>query len=342
MKKKLFALFMAVCMVLTAVGCSSQDTEPVQTDNPGGQNDENAQNEGEDKADYRIVFVPKGVADFWTIVSGGFEQAAKEADINYEVIYPSQEEASVQVDTLYDVINSKPDAIVLSPIDQDALIAPCQEAKAQGIPVILVDTLISSEDYVTAFATDNEVAGAKTADTLAELIGKKGKVHIFAGGPSSTSNTARAKGFTERMEEAYPDVEVLGILYSESDMSLCTSQVIDIVQSNPDLKGIFAIDEVRSAGCANALVQLDRSDIKLCGFDANNDTVALMEDGIIQSLTVQQPYQMGYLGFGAALKAIQGEELERTTNDTGSTVVLREKMQEEEMQKLLFPLDYIE
>ena len=41
---------------------------------------------------------------------------------------------------MYDVINSKPDAIVLSPVNAEPLIAPCQAAQEAGIPVILVDT----------------------------------------------------------------------------------------------------------------------------------------------------------------------------------------------------------
>ena len=99
---------------------------------------------------YDIVFVPKGVADFWSIVAAGFEQAAKDAGMDCRVIYPTKEEAAVQVDLLYDVINSQPDAIVLSPVNADPLVAPCQTAKEENIPVVLVDTLISTHDYVNA------------------------------------------------------------------------------------------------------------------------------------------------------------------------------------------------
>ncbi|MFQ9446142.1 MAG: hypothetical protein ACLR4A_01175 [Christensenellales bacterium] len=39
---------------------------------------------------YDIVFVPKGVADFWSIVAAGFEQAAKDAGMDCRVIYPTK------------------------------------------------------------------------------------------------------------------------------------------------------------------------------------------------------------------------------------------------------------
>ena len=71
------------------------------------------------------------------------------------------------------------------------------------------------------------------------------------------------------------------------------------------------------------------------------DSAELMKNGTVQFLTVQQPYQMGYQGFEAAVKTLNGEELAHETVDTGCTVVPAEKMEEEEMQRLLFPLDYI-
>lgn len=291
---------------------------------------------------YDIVFVPKGVADFWSIVAAGFEQAAKDAGMDCRVIYPTKEEAAVQVDLLYDVINSQPDAIVLSPVNADPLVAPSQTAMEENIPVILVDTLIGTDDYVNAYMTDNVAAGAMAAEEMARLMNYEGTVHLFAGSPASTANVDRLKGFEEYMAANCPKIKVLGTLYSEADINLCTTQTVDVLSANPDLKAIFAVDEVRTSGCGTALIQQGRGDdIILGGFDANNDTVALMEEGVVNFLTVQQPFQMGYLAFGAALETLKGNQPEHSIVDTGCTVVLRENMNEEEMQKLLFPLNYI-
>ena len=291
---------------------------------------------------YDIVFIPKGVADFWSIVAAGFEQAAKDAGMDCRVIYPTKEEAAVQVDLLYDVINSQPDAIVLSPCHADPLVAPCQIAMKENIPVVLVDTLISTDDYVNPYMTDNVAAGAMAAEEMARLMIYEGTVHLFAGSPASTYNVDRLKGFEDYMAANCPKIKVLGTLYSEADINLCTTQTVDVLAANPDLKAIFAVDEVRTSGCGTALIQQGRDkDIILGGFDANNDTVALMEEGVVNFLTVQQPFQMGYLAFGAALETLKGNQPEHSIVDTGCTVVLRENMNEEEMQKLLFPLNYI-
>ena len=248
----------------------------------------------------------------------------------------------MQVDLLYDVINSQPDAIVLSPVNADPLVAPSQTAMEENIPVILVDTLIGTDDYVNAYMTDNVAAGAMAAEEMARLMNYEGAVHLFAGSPASTANVDRLKGFEDYMAANCPKIKVLGTLYSEADINLCTTQTVDVLSANPDLKAIFAVDEVRTSGCGTALIQQGRgNDIILGGFDANNDTVALMEEGVVNFLTVQQPFQMGYLAFGAALETLKGNQPEHSIVDTGCTVILRENMNEEEMQKLLFPLNYI-
>ena len=317
--KRILATVLALMMMMM-VGCASVSAEE----------------------SYDIVFIPKGVADFWSIVAAGFEQAAKDAGMDCRVIYPTKEEAAVQVDLLYDVINSQPDAIVLSPCHADPLVAPCQIAMKENIPVVLVDTLISTDDYVNAYMTDNVAAGAMAAEEMARLMNYEGTVHLFAGSPASTSNVDRLKGFEDYMAANCPKIKVLGTLYSEADINLCTTQTVDVLSANPDLKAIFAVDEVRTSGCGTALIQQGRGDdIILGGFDANNDTVALMEEGVVNFLTVQQPFQMGYLAFGAALETLKGNQPEHSVVDTGCTVVLRENMNEEEMQKLLFPLNYI-
>ena len=51
----------------------------------------------------------------------------------------------------------------------------------------------------------------------------EGAVHLFAGSPASTANVDRLKGFEEYMAANCPKIKVLGTLYSEADINLCTT-----------------------------------------------------------------------------------------------------------------------
>ena len=292
-------------------------------------------------ADVRIVFVPNGAGSFWSIVAGGFEQAAKDNGIAYDIIWPDQEEASRQVAAMEDAINTNPSAIVNSPMAADAMVPVYQKAMAAGIPVVSVDQIISTDDYVSSYKTDNRAAGEAAATALAELIGGKGTVKVFCGSLSSSSNADRVSGFSRVMRYDYPEITVLGVDFSGSDSNIAMTQTIDTITRDPDLAGIFAIDETRTSACGSALISIGREDIALVGFDANDDTVALMDQGVVNALVVQQPFQMGYLAFEAALRVVMGEDEPHGVRDTGCTVVTSDNMDEEAMQKLLFPLKYL-
>lgn len=290
----------------------------------------------------RIVFISKGVHDFWTTVAGGIEKGAKEFGLDLTVLHPDRNDnAERQATVMFDAINTRPDAILLAPVEMDALVAPCKEAMDAGIPVILVDTGISSDDFIVGFSTNNENAGRMAADAMAKFINNKGKVHIISGLAAASSDSSRARGFEARMKEAYPDIKVLGILYHEGNMAVAANQTVDIIMANPDIAGFYTINDISTMGCGNGLLQANRPDLILCGFDANDDLVAMLEEGVIDSLVVQQPFKMGYMGAEAAAKVLRGEKPQHETVDTGCSIVTRDNMNLPEVQQLLFPLKYL-
>lgn len=290
----------------------------------------------------KIVFISKGVHDFWTTVSGGVEKGAMENDLELTVLHPDRNDnAERQATVMFDAINTRPDAILLAPVEMDALVAPCKEAMDAGIPVILVDTGISSDDFIVGFSTNNENAGRMAADAMAKIINNKGKVHIISGLAAASSDSSRARGFSERMKEAYPGITVLGILYHEGNMAVAANQTVDIIMANPDIAGFYTINDISTMGCGNGLIQADRTDLILCGFDANDDLVSMLEEGVIDSLVVQQPFKMGYMGAQAAAKVLKGEKVRHETVDTGCSIVTKDNVSDPEVQKLLFPLKFL-
>ena len=293
-----------------------------------------------------VVFVSKGVHPFWSTVAGGVEYGAKNNNLECVVLHPDKSDnAERQVTYMYDAIATNPDAIILAPVEMDALIAPSKAAMEKGIPVILVDTTISSDDYLVGYATDNENAGRMAADTMASLIGKKGKVFILSTNAAASSDSARERGFRNRVKEAYPEVDVIGSFYHEGNMAVCTTQTLDTIMANPDLAGFYCINDYSTSGAGNGLIQANRTDIKIVGFDANEDIVALMEDGVVDAQMVQQPVKMGEMGAAAAAKFFKGEYTLKDApygiQDTGCTVVPKEKVNDPDMQKLLFPLEHL-
>jgi ribose transport system substrate-binding protein len=111
-----------------------------------------------------------------------------------------------------------------------------------------------------------------------------------------------------------------------------------MLAAHPNLKGIFAANEPGAMGAARVLeTRRLAGKVKLVGFDAAPAEIEALKKGVIQALIVQNPFQMGYKGVESAVKAINGEQVEKRI-DTGVEVVTMENFGEPEIQKLLYPL----
>ena len=92
---------------------------------------------------------------------------------------------------------------------------------------------------------------------------------------------------------------------------------------------IWAAQALRADGKAG--------EIKLVAFDASDEEIAALKEGVIQALVVQNPYKMGYEGVKAAVDHLEGRPVEKRI-DTGVTVVTMDNFDEPEVQKVLYPL----
>ena len=75
------------------------------------------------------------------------------------------------------------------------------------------------------------------------------------------------------------------------------------------------------------------------GFDANVQSVQLLETGEMDALVVQNPFAIGYLGVQNAAMLLRGEALSQEVQNTDVTVVTRDNMFDEDIQRILFQFD---
>jgi ABC-type sugar transport system substrate-binding protein len=126
---------------------------------------------------YRIAVIPKGTThEFWKSVHAGAAQAAEEAG-NVEIFWKGplhENDADGQINVVQEFITKRVDGLVLAPLDSQALIAPVNDAKQQGIPTVIFDSGLADESIIVSYvATDNYRGGALAAHRLAEVLGEK-------------------------------------------------------------------------------------------------------------------------------------------------------------------------
>ena len=275
-----------------------------------------------------VLITMDSIDEHWLSVRNGAEDKVKELG-NIELIFRApagKTDPNEQTRMAEDSINQKADAILLAPSDPAALAPVAAKIKEANIPLILIDSAISTEDYDAFFSTDNEAAGALAGETFAKLVNGRGKIGIVHAQPSSTTAIARGKGFETKIKEIAPNIQIVSVQYSDGDKARALNIATDIMTANPDLVGFFTSNEGSTIGVARAIEDMGKKDsVMLVGFDKSQDTIRALENGTLKATIVQNPYRMGYEGIQTAVDILEGKEVSRLT-DTGANVVTLENI----------------
>src|SRR5262249_31480976 len=120
----------------------------------------------------RIAVIPKGRTHmFWQSVHAGAAAAGKET--NLEIIWngPATEtDFNGQLQIIENMINQHVDAIILAPIDKTAMVGAVERAARQNIPVVIFDSGIDTQNFVSQVSTDNYAAGQAGAERVAKIL----------------------------------------------------------------------------------------------------------------------------------------------------------------------------
>src|SRR6516165_4206492 len=125
-----------------------------------------------------IAVVPKGTSHvFWQSIHAGAAKAAKELGVAIVWRGPLREdERESQISEVERFVTSGVSGLVLAPLDEVALAQPVADARRNNIPVVVIDSGLKGNDYVSFVATDNRLAGRLAGDHLASLLNGKGRV----------------------------------------------------------------------------------------------------------------------------------------------------------------------
>ncbi len=334
----------AVLVVLVCLcSCARQAPQPDPTQLPPAEQETAGEQAG--AGQYTLAVIPKGTThEFWKSVHAGAVKAARE--LGCEIIWKGplkEDDRDEQIKIVEDMTSRGVSGIVLAPLDDTALRMPVKAATDKGVPVVIIDSGLQSEDYISFVATDNRNGGKIAGERMAELLGGKGKVAMLRYAEGSASTTEREAGFLEAIEAA-GDIEIVssnqyGGATTESAYKAAENMLAPLKATDGTLSldGIFCPNESTTFGMLRAL-QDGRfaGTVKFIGFDSSEKLVQAMRDGELDALVLQDPLNMGYLGVKTMVEHLQGRSVEKRIS-TGETLVTPQNMDEPDMQALLMP-----
>jgi len=321
--KSLISLF-SVCAAMTvACGCSKESAPTT----PGR---------------LTIAVIPKGTThEFWKSVHAGANQAGKDLDVEIQWKGPMKEDdRAQQISVVEQFVTDGVSAVVLAPLDDQALLRPVREADQKNIPVIVIDSGLKGDvgkDFVSFVATDNYKGGVIAGDQLSKLLDNKGKIVLLRYMEGSASTAERERGFLDAVHK-HPDMQlILENRYAGATMDSAkieTSNMLDVLRQ---ADGVFCPNESSTLGMLLTLRQNGiAGHLKFVGFDASDPLVDALKTKEIDALVAQDPYKMGYEGVKAAVDHIHGKDV-KPQIDTGVHLITLDNLDSQEIKDLLQP-----
>jgi len=295
---------------------------------------------------YTIAVIPKGTThEFWKSIHAGAIKAQQElasGSTKVEIIWKGplrEDDRDQQIQVIENFMTRRVSAIVLAPLDAQAMVKPVHNAVTAGIPVVVIDSDLKSSDYVSFVATDNYKGGQLAGEEMGRLLDGKGNVILLRYAVGSASTEAREAGFLDALKE-FPNIKLI----SSDQHAGATRETAYQVSQNllnrfgREVNGVFCPNEPSTIAMTKALrdIGLAAGKVKMIGFDAGSQSVVDLKNGDLQGLVVQNPMLMGYLGVMTAVKHLRGEKVEHRL-DTGVTLVTRENMDKSEITELIHP-----
>ena len=292
-----------------------------------------------------IAVIPKGTThEFWKSIHAGAVKAARELDV--EIIWKGplkEDDREAQISVMENFVTRNVSGIVLAPLDEKALVVPVRNSSRAGIPVVIIDSGLSGEDWISFVATDNKLGGRLAGERMAELLNGTGKVVLLRYQEGSASTTLRESGFLEVMAEN-PGIEVVSsnqYAGATTETAYQTSENLIAPYRTSENKlaidGIFCVNESSTFGMLRALQDANLAGkVHFIGFDSSPKLVEALETGEIDALILQNPFKMGYLGVHTIV-AYLNKQPYKSFIDTGVTLVTLDNLQDPEIRSLVLP-----
>ncbi len=273
-------------------------------------------------------------SDFWQGVKGGAAAAAKEAGAKLEVLGPLQEtDTEAQLALLEEAMASGPDAIVVAPINDDRVVRLLGRIQAAGIELVVMDTPLRMARQPITVSGNHREAGRQAGRFASEHAADPARVAVLSDYEGSGVSAEREAGIKEALS---PD-GYAGTSYIGDSEDRAYEEAKELLARKPPVGAIMALNEPAALGAAKALKESNRTGmVRLIAFDSSIFLIKLLEDGSLDAMIVQRPFNMGYLGVINALWRLDRRGIDRETY-IDTIVVTKDNMYSPENQKLLFP-----
>ena len=318
--KKVLSLLLVLAMVLTFAACgqaapAATTAAPADNDAEAAPTKAPAESSGK-KLIAGMVFQED---QFFKTLSAGYQAAA--ADLGYEIqLTNTNNDQSKETDALNTYVAQDVQGVAISPLNTQVSPAAVEDAYNAGMKIAICNAAIDAFPYAAAsYSADNFSFCKQTGEAAVAFIQenfeadqtlKIGVVQFKTQVPEQSAD--RVNGFFAALDEAGVKYDIVADQDAWlQDMAVETAG--DMISANPDLDIIFAANDGGTVGRVMAVENAGKAgEIFVFGTDGSEQIVSLLknENNILQAVTAQDAFQIGYSTVEALVNSIEGKSFE--------------------------------
>lgn len=243
------------------------------------------------------------------------QQAKRYGDLIEEtIILNADSDVNKQIADIEDLLAKKVDAIVIDPQSPTALVPVIEKAYQSGIPVIIVNDTIETDQYTAFVSVDHFDFGRVGAEWLVDAMGGKGNLVILDGIAGMGVGVERYNGAMSVFEK-YPDIKIVAHEYASWSYDQGKIATQNILAAQPQIDGIWSSGGDMTLGAVDAFNEAGRPLIPMTG-EALNGYIKKWQTLEPQGFRSIAPYMPTWLSASAldmAVKALIGFPVPKDT-----------------------------
>jgi len=260
--------------------------------------------EAKDLNSVGIISGPLGNS-FYQSLAAGAEAGAKKINPNVKATVTSYEgDLNKQFNLIDSFTAAGVDLIVLVGADPDAVTPAIKKAQAAGIVVVGMDAAANAAD--ANVVTDNLQGGEIVCAYLAEKISGKGNV-VIINGPQVQGVIDRVNGCKSSLAK-HPEISIVASQEGDASRDAGFSIMQTLMTQQPEIAGLFAINDPMAIGADLAAKQAGRTGIVMVGFDGSPELIEVLKSGsMVEASASQDPWALGFKAVEVGFDILNGK-----------------------------------
>lgn len=325
MKKTLTMLICFLMLFAILVGCGAKETakEPAKEESSSAPAKEESAAPAEEKEEapaeesYTIGFAihDKASNNYAVLYFETFEKIMKEKYPQHKfIMMDSKYDSNEQINHIDNFIAQECDAVIIWPVNSEALVGPIQRLHDAGIPVVVTNTPVAEESIplTTCYTGPNSYDEAvQSAEMMIEALPDGGNVVELGGTAGFKTSIQRHDGFADTLE----GTNITLLDHQPADWSSEKAQQIMqtyLATYGDEIDGIYCADDGIAAGVHAALDAVGKDDgsIKIVSCTMFGSGYDRILDGTLYGSVFQSPVEDATICINSAVAAAAGEPLE--------------------------------